>query len=407
MNTLEVKNTNTAIARTFKPIMAATSTDIPTRIEVMRTGDWPDDSNKGHFTIAIEDLYQVKANFDTGIAMPGGAGFGLPIDFMHEEWNKAAGWMKSLEVEVLGTVGKLYANVEWTDAGKQALASGEFKCFSPAFYPGCLGSWHDPEDWSITAQNVLSGGGLTNIPFFKDLQPIMASASSGKPEDKNVIYINANAKENSGMTLEEVLAKDASTLEDDEKQLIIDNKDKLTDEQKTKFGLELENKDEKKEEPVEQTQEVKDAVALQASVKSGDKIIVEASKFSAMQTKITEMEKVTASYQQEKAESFVDEHMARGAIKADQRNTWVEKIMADESMKDMLTALPDNQVLADQQGTSTKDGDATRSAQDELHEKVTAAVTASEGKTSYGDAQKEILASNEDLNTRVNAERNS
>jgi hypothetical protein len=29
--------------------------------------------------------------------MPGGKGFGIPIDFSHEEWAAAAGWIKELK----------------------------------------------------------------------------------------------------------------------------------------------------------------------------------------------------------------------------------------------------------------------------------------------------------------------
>src|SRR5438045_9705472 len=97
-------------ARSFKPVMLSDSKEIPTRIEIMQAGEWPDDSNKGHLVITIADLHDFKNNFDKGVGMPGGPGFGLPVDFAHEDWNRAAGWMQELE----GEGDKLYANQEWS-----------------------------------------------------------------------------------------------------------------------------------------------------------------------------------------------------------------------------------------------------------------------------------------------------
>jgi hypothetical protein len=383
MNSAVAANTKIArIARTFKPLNAAKNKELPSRIEIMRAGQWPDDSNKGFMKITTADLLEFKKNFDEGTGMAGGPGFGLPIDFMHEEWNKAAGWMKDLVVED----DVLYADVEWTKAGEEALAGGEFKCVSPSFYPSCLGSWHDPEDWSVTAQNVLVGAGLTNIPFFKDLTPIMASKSSQKEdgnEEKNVIYISE--KETTPMQLADVRIKAAEELNEEEKTFLAEHKAELTNDEQTKFGFEVtaDDKNKKEETPV------------QASAVKGDegKVVMAATEVKAMNDRIVKLEEANAEFKKEKITASVQKHVERGAIKADQVDKWTQSILHDEGNQELLEALPSQQVLASEIGSDAKAKDASEQ-EDALHKATVAKVEAAakEGQImKYSEARRQVV----------------
>ena len=121
------------------PVQLDANGDLPTRVLLFITGDWPD-SVKGDFSISLDDLQQMKTNFDAGIGFPTeDASTGLAIDFKHEYLDEAAAWIKGLELEADEATGqgKLYANpVEWTDSGAEAVKNGRFKCISPSGYFG-------------------------------------------------------------------------------------------------------------------------------------------------------------------------------------------------------------------------------------------------------------------------------
>src|SRR5882757_5095739 len=108
--------------RTRTIIMADSSNTVPTKIELIKSGTWPASSVKGPLTIMPSDLMEMKQNFDAGIGVPGGLGK-LPIDYSHEEWGKAAGWITQLDIETDDSgVATLFATVEWSKSGEQALA---------------------------------------------------------------------------------------------------------------------------------------------------------------------------------------------------------------------------------------------------------------------------------------------
>lgn len=378
-------------SRRLVPIMASNS-EVPSQIQLIKAGSWPASSAKGPLEITIADLHEFKRNFDAGVGLPGDGEIGLPIDFSHNSWEEAAGWIKSLDV--VGDV--LMASVEWTDAGKQALEGGQFKCISPSFWPMSMGDWTDPEDPNITAHNVLDGAGLTNIPFFKDLTPIMASNTSGEGgKNRNVIYINADERNNMP-NLDEVRVKDAASLTDEEKQLLETNKADLSADERAKFGI-AEDAAPVATPPAEAAPVADpEAAAITASLKSGELIAVKASTFNTMQEQI-------ASLNRDKITASVKTHVARGAIKADQIDNWVKRIEADATVEQLLTDLPANPVLASEVGASEQ-GDPAATAQDELM-KGADDLMKEDSNLNRGDAVKKVLATNSDLAARVKAER--
>lgn len=401
MNTLEVKKTKIdRMARTFTSIKASNDGELPKTIEVLKVGVWRTPYH-GDFMITTDDLNQFVDNFKNGVGLVE-AGIGAPIDFGHESGEKAAGWMTNLYV----FNDTLIADVEWSDAGKEALLGGMYKCFSPEFYPKGRGGWQDPEDYDHYEDNVLVGGGLTNIPLFKGLAPVKASAASEdvlSNEASNVIYIKASeVKETKKMpTLEDVRVKDATALTDEEKDLLAQNKDQLTAEEKIKYGFEnapQANADNGEAEEEAEKVEDNEAAAIAASVKSGESVVIKASEWNHMQ-------KVIASYEQKEAEAFVDTHVARGAIVADQKAKWVDRIMKDESLKEDLAALPNNTILADEKGSDVKANSA--SAVEIIKEKAAAIIASAkaDGKEiDFGTATSQVLKDNADLAEQYNKE---
>lgn len=400
MNTAEVVATSKTdrVARTLNAIAADSKGSLPSRIQLLKTGIW-DTPNHGIFAVSDEDLQQYKENFDAGIAQVVGGGVpdGVMIDFDHIP-GIAGGWIKSLEVE--GDT--LWGVVEWTAKGKEELLGGNYKYISPEFYPASRGGWEDPERYGVFIPNVLAAAALVNRPLFKGLKPIMASADGGANRT-DVVYVSASAEvKEKSMQLSDLVAKENDALTDAERQFLTENKEQLSDEQKVKFGFEAAATppeatppaDDPAQKPtegeeVETTTVTKEEAAVAASIKSGDMIAVKASQFNQMQKDIDafKLEKITAG---------VEKHVARGAIKADQAGAWANRIAKDASVEDLLSALPDNQVLAGEQGSSTKASSAV-TATAQLNEKVDAAIAASDGKLSRGDATVKVRRENPDL----------
>lgn len=324
------------------PINADANGDVATHIEIVRAGTWPEMSNKGMLFITPDDLSQMVANFNAGIGCAGGLNQ-IPVDFSHNDGGEAAGWITALSTDGQA----VYADVEWSTSGLAAIQGKMFKFVSPSFYPGCLGEWSDPEDWSITASNVLVGLALTNIPFFKDLQPVTASRDSQEGEVKNTLFVDASAKGATMPTLDEVRVKDASALTDEDKTLLAEHKAELSADEIQKFNLAEAPAEVEEEETVAETPEVKEALAVQASIKSGNKILVDADAHKALEGKVEAMNKQLTAARKEKVEASVDAAIDQGKIIADQKDNWVKRVMADETMLEVLEALPKNKVVAD------------------------------------------------------------
>jgi phage I-like protein len=407
MNPRGANNTNTSrIMRKSIPIKADASGQAPAEIEVLKAGVWRT-LYHGEFMVTPDDLQEYVDHFNANIGLPGEGANGAPIDYKHENWDKAAGWMKSLSVQ--GDA--LIAKVKWTPAGQQAIVDEEYCYFSPQFYPKGRGGWCDPEDYEYSVDNVIDGGGLTNIPLFKGLSPVKADASGGQ---QDVIYIAdekpIKASKEQTMELATLRVKEVTALTEDEKTFIAQNKDQLTADEQTKFGLEVTKTDPaaaetEEEETVENVTEKQEA-AVAASLKQKGFAVVKADTLQRLQD-------TAERYEQEAATNFVKAHAARGAIKADQINKWAERLVKADAatrkdLEDALAGLPDNEVMASAQGANTNDaGDAT-SIVDELKEKTLAKVTASKEagrELSYGQAQIELLREDKDLAGRVEAAR--
>lgn len=237
-NKNETAKKATSKIASFRPLLTVKADDsgaMPPKMEVLQTGMW-DAPYHGQFMISPDDLQEYVQHFNDDVR-PSSSSQGLPIDLDHDA-GEAAGWMTGLSVAPNELGGwSLWADVDWTPMGQEKLANGQYKFFSPEF---CPEGYIDPEGDDEACDNVLIGGGLTNRPLFKDLQPIMASDASGKSsglkQEFNKIFINA--KEGGMPTLDEVRVKDVDTLTDEDRQVLADNKADLSADELAKFSLE-------------------------------------------------------------------------------------------------------------------------------------------------------------------------
>lgn len=402
------------VLRTSVAIKASAASGDSVEIEVLQAGVWRT-LYHGDFMITPSDLQEYVDHFNDGIGLPGNGKDGAPIDYKHESWDKAAGWMTSLRV----SEDSLIATVTWTPAARQAIIDGEYKYFSPEFYPKGRGGWCDSEDPEYVMDNVLVGGGLTNIPLFKDLSGLKASADGAK----HMIFIAdkpVKASKEQPMDLATVRGKKQSELSDAEKAFVAEHKDELNEAELKEFGLEVaanpgqdqdpaadpnKDKDPKEGDEVEVTDKQEAAVA--ASLKAKGFAVVKAST-------LERLENTASAYEREKAESIVKAHAARGAIKADQIGAWTDRLVKASSpaaradLEEALKGLNDNPVMASAMGGGDdKSGDATNIV-DELDKKTKehqAKLKASGRELSYGQAQDDLLREDKDLAGRVEAAR--
>jgi len=392
--------------RNRKPqeIHADASGKLPTEFELLKVGMWRTPYH-GDIMIMPDDLDEYVENFKEGLGVSGNNMGKLPINYAHESWNKAAGWFVP---EVRGDT-LMATQVEWTPAAAQALLDQEWKCISAEFCPAGRGGWIDPLDEDHCVENVLTGAALTNIPLYSNLEPVMASASFGKNgEAKQEVFLITASKENTMPKLEEVVAKDVSALTEEDKKVLEENKATLTDEQKTKFGIEVPAPEAPKadapaatptpekepEVPAAETVTETQEVAVAASLKKKGFEVVEASR-------LKKLEETADAYLTEKAQAKVDAHIARGAIKADQRDKWTQLILADANNEELLKGLNDNPKLAAEIGSDKGAAivDASAAAA-EITKKAEAEVKAATeaGQTlNIGDAISKVRKANPDL----------
>lgn len=125
-----------------------------------------------------DTLKQLKDNFDKNVR-----GVALAVDYFHEAYDKAAGWIKSLELR--NDSSELWMEVEWTENAKKQILSKELRYISAELNE----SYTDKE----TKKNygaVLYGAGLTNRPHINKMSAIL----SENIKDETIKFINTNEK---------------------------------------------------------------------------------------------------------------------------------------------------------------------------------------------------------------------
>lgn len=393
--------------------LAATSIQLdasgqaPTRIPLFVTGDWKK-SVKGDFKVTLDDLKEMKANFEAGVGFPtDDASTGLAIDYRHDYADEAAAWIKGLELAIDPadpTKGIMFANpVEWTPGGQEAIASGRFKCISPMGFFGSKNGkaqlWRNPTNLDESRPNVLEGAGLTNIPFLRGMTPIRADKSGDLHNGYgHVVYVYDEQQKESGMNLDALRVKEREALSVPELDFLAENRDKLSEDEAKKFKLAAAQatggqvSDEDKQ--------------TLAAIKDGTKKLVDNGAEVIEKTRLDALEATANQYREDKVKTVLDKHIVRGAIKQDQADFWKKQLLAaDEEtrteLEGALEALPSNEALARELGTA-EDVAAGSTAREQLDviAKKKVADAAKDGKTLlYADALKQVYHENDDLRT--------
>lgn len=398
-------------------VKADASGNIPTVINLLKVGDW-NTPYHGDFQLTGDDLREMVTHFTQGVGLvvddPEG-----PINYFHEGEKLAAGWIKSVFVDVIGGVESLMGNVEWTPAGEQKIRDKELKYISSEFNPRGW-PWEDPEEEFKFVDNVLTAAALTNIPLFKKNAPIMASRLPSKK--KADVTSGDGKKHNQGepMKLEDILAKQVSERSDEEKAFLSDHAADLTDEQKTQVETEASDAEAQANADKEAADKAAaDAKAKEeADAKAADEAAkVEAARKGQVSIAADRLEKLEASaaradalaaeIDRNKASATVKASIKAGQVKSGDEQTWTDFLVglkADQrgAAEKLLASLPKNEELGKELGDKGKEVEA--SAHDELN--IKASALAEKGKHTYSQALKEVLASDKDLRERVDAERN-
>jgi phage I-like protein len=385
------------------------SISVPNEIQIMPVGSWIG-SNHGDFILTEADLQLFVQNSNQNLRA------GLPIDLEHKTDDGAVGWIEKLVNK--GADG-LWATVEWTKRGASLLADREYRFFSPEFY---LDGYEDPETGQMF-RNVLIGGALTNRPFFKNMTPLMASEHStvsSLTDDTNPNTLFVEERNDADMNmLEELRSKPLDALAPEELKVLRDNESELTAEEKAKFGFVTEEvKEEVKTEEVvaeAKTEEIKEVakteepaaekvaepvMAAEATTGKDDMVSIKASELDALKS-------TALKFLEKEAGDLVETHIARGAIKADEKTEYVSMLLeAPEGLRTKLEKrlenLPANELITAGEKGSTEKG-AIGSASDQIQQKAEA-LMASDKTLDLGRAMSKVMAADKELADQFEAE---
>lgn len=398
--------------------------EIPDMIHLIPMGQW-EHAAYGPILINNQDIREFMQNFNAKIRN------GVYITAGHEGFEElpAQGWITDVEMRDNGLWGK----VEWNELGKATLSDKQYKFISPEFYR----DYEDPQTHQIY-RNVLIGAALTKSPYFKELEAVVFS-------DKN-IKKQFNDNQNNTMDLKELIAKDVTTLTDEEKVFIKEHAAELSDEEKVAFASIIEDTTADTtdtttgETPEQKAQREADEAAAAALVDTtpeegatGAATTTEGGEGVASTTttettpKVEASDKITASELQTLREKAAQGEQAFAEIKKMKLDAVVKEMvfsetnkagkflpMATDNLRAFMETLNDAQLakfseivkqipeagLFNEKGTGAV---TDSSAIAEVDRKV-AAVRASEPKLTEGEALKRVMSENPGLQERYNAE---
>ncbi len=210
------------------------------KIQILKVGKffdaWED------FEVTKDDLTSMVKNFNERKRK-----IDLMVDFSHDSGGPAAAWMKNIYTDKEGT--ELWADVEWTPSGEEAVKSKAFRYLSADF------SWNYMDnETGEKCGPTLFGAGLTNRPVLKNMQPTTLSEekTSNKDEkmteaelkkkneelEKQLADQKAEADKLKKEAADRALLDEKSKREAEEKKAA-DEKARLLSEKKAKFDKKL------------------------------------------------------------------------------------------------------------------------------------------------------------------------
>lgn len=143
----------------------------PKSCQLMKVGSfsyW----EKNDMVITADTFQSMIKNFNSKVR-----GVDLAIDYCHNAYEEAAGWIKNLYTNPEGD--QLWADIEWTPKGKACLEGKEFRYISAEF------SFDYVNDDGVHFGATLYGAGLTNRPFLKEMNPLMDLNEKNKEKKVN------------------------------------------------------------------------------------------------------------------------------------------------------------------------------------------------------------------------------
>jgi len=192
--------------------------EAPKKIQLLRTISFKD-PRYGDVKIKKEHLSEMVKNFKDNVR-----GVDLAIDYSHDSWAEAAGWVKDVYTENEGK--ELWLDVKWTPKGAKKLIDGEFRYLSAEFDT----AYTDGENGKSFGY-VLLGGGLTNRPAVKKMKPTTKlTEAEKKMEEIKKLQEKNESLEKSIVELSKTnktLGEENKSLKDEVKKL---NDEKLNDE---------------------------------------------------------------------------------------------------------------------------------------------------------------------------------
>ena len=147
-------------------------------IQILRMGEW---KHPIYGTVKIDQKFfdTIASNFNDNVL-----GQEIPVDIDHSDDKEAAARYKELRQD-----GKnMFASIELNKLWAEKFSDKRFKYFSPEY----MTKWTNWETGK-TYKNVLIGWGLTNLPYFKGMNKVVANddMSNGmSKKTKEIFYFN-------------------------------------------------------------------------------------------------------------------------------------------------------------------------------------------------------------------------
>lgn len=138
----------------------------PNKVQVLREGKFYHRNKEGEveeIVVTRELMDSMIKNFSEKVR-----GIDLAIDFAHESGKEAAAWITNLFVEDTDAGAQLWAEVQWTGAGKSKIQEREYRYLSADFTLN-----HVDNETLQEYGPVLFGAGLTNRPVVKNMSPVI------------------------------------------------------------------------------------------------------------------------------------------------------------------------------------------------------------------------------------------
>lgn len=191
----------------------------------------------------------------------------------------------------------------------------------------------------------------------------------------------------------------------DEKAFLAEHKSELTAAELVAYEIESTPAANTEDtEVVEETEEVKEAVAVAASIKDGKNVLVSASEYESLKNKVDASATIIEGFRRKEVKASVEKHVARGAIKADQVDTWTDKIMADASVETLLESIQDNKLVASEIGKEGSAMTAVETIQQKVAEKIKASKEAGNDNPDVANIMADVRRENPELATQYDAE---